>query len=359
MKFSTTLALALAPLALARRVKNIYPPRNAEPGNHHDLMSEEMNDDGNNKMDDGNGRSKKGNNNNNNNYNDNSNSRTEIIIIWANPGNGAETTTINEKVTVTQTVTAGAGATTVVGDGGAITTIADGATATAVAPGASHTVTVGGPAGLVYTPDQLNNVPVGDTVVFEFLSMNHTVTQSPFDTPCDALPDGMDSGFMANPNNTVSPPPQIAMQVMVATPLWFYCKQNGHCGKGMVFSINPTAEKTQAMFQQKAIEQKGDGKSTPITGGDGTADAPANSAPAATSSAAAEAPPSATSVASAPEGTGAAGSDTPGQGTINPDGSCTCFVACAAGSFPAIEAQGLGNFGGQSGSLALNMGAMS
>lgn len=129
-------------------------------------------------------------------------SKTNVIIIWVNGGNGAETTTVNEKVTITQTVTAGGGD----------------ATGTPAAA-ASHTVTVGGPGGLIYQPDQLNDVPIGDTVIFEFLSQNHTVTQSSFDLPCDPLSGGMDSGFMPNPNNTVSPPPQVAMQVMVDTPL--------------------------------------------------------------------------------------------------------------------------------------------
>lgn len=111
----------------------------------------------------------------------------------------------------------------------------------------------------------------------------------------------------------------------------------------MVFSINPTADKTQAMFQQKAIEQKGDGKATPITGGKPDPNAPAQS-PAASSSVV-QPPPAATSAASAPEGTGI----TPGKGTIGADGSCTCFVACSAGGFPAQNAQGVGAFGGQAG----------
>ncbi|KAF7537264.1 hypothetical protein G7Z17_g12886 [Cylindrodendrum hubeiense] len=253
-------------------------------------------------------------------------SATNVIIIWVNNGNGAETSTVNEKVTVTETVTAG------------------GQVVETPAAAASHTVTVGGPGGLVYQPDQLNNVPVGDTVVFEFLSQNHTVSQSAFDTPCDPLEGGMDSGFMANPNNTVSPPPQVAMQVMVATPLWFYCKQMGHCGKGMVFSINPTAGKTQAMFQALAIKQKGAGAETPITD------------PAATPAAPGEAETSAaTSTVSAPEGTEVAA--TPGEGTLGGDGSCVCVVTCAVGSFPA-EAQGLGAFGGMSGALPIKMAAL-
>lgn len=244
-------------------------------------------------------------------------SKTEIIIIWANPGAGAETTTINEKVTVTETVTKGGEA-----------------VATPVAP-QQHTVTVGGPGGPVYQPEELHNVPIGDTVVFEFLSQNHTVSQSGFDKPCALLEGGMDSGFMPNPNNTVSPPPQVAMQVMVDTPLWFYCKQGDHCGKGMVFSINPTAEKTQAKFKEMAIQQNGDGKATPITGGDA---APAPAPPA--ESKPAEAAPA------APGATGVV----PGKGTIGGDGSCVCMVSCSAGGFPA-QAQGINSFGGLGGAM--------
>ncbi|KAF3765811.1 Cupredoxin, partial [Cryphonectria parasitica EP155] len=100
-----------------------------------------------------------------------------------------------------------------------------------------HQVTVGGTAGLVYTPSSIT-AAVGDMVVFTFMSTNHTVTQSSFTSPCVAMAGGMDSGFQPNANNAVNPPPQVAMQVQVTTPLWFYCKQTGHCGKGMVFSIN-------------------------------------------------------------------------------------------------------------------------
>lgn len=205
MKWSTTFALAAAPLAMAasNRARNTYP---VSPNPRAEVESE---------LD---GRSialingMKG-------HGISLNSRSDIIIIWANPGNNAKTTTINKQVTVTRTVTAGAGeATAVPVAGGATTTISQGQTATVPATGASHTVKVGGPGGLTFQPDQLD-VPAGDTVVFEFLSQNHTVTQSPFNTPCKALEGGMDSGFLANPNNTVSPPPQVAMQVMATTPL--------------------------------------------------------------------------------------------------------------------------------------------
>lgn len=203
MKFSTTLSMAVAPLAMARRVANIFPPSEIVARN----VETELSDRGITVI-----KGMKG-------EGISVNSRTEIVIIWANPGNGASTTTINQQVTVTKTVTAGAGGQVTEVPGGATTTIKEGQTATIPGKGASHTVKVGGPGGLTYQPDQLNNVPVGDTVVFEFLSQNHTVTQSPFDTPCKALPGGMDSGFLANPNNTVSPPPQVAMQVMTDKPL--------------------------------------------------------------------------------------------------------------------------------------------
>lgn len=189
MKWSTTVALGLAPVALAKKVS----------GGELDARSAAAL-----RGMKGSGITERG--------------SAEVIIIWNNPGNGAKTTNINDQVTVTQTVVAGQEPTPVAGKDGATTTIKDGQTATMVGPGASHTVKVGGPGGLTYQPDQLA-VPVGDTIVFEFLSNNHSVTQSSFAKPCEPLKGGMDSGFQANPNNTVSPPPQVAMQVMVDTPL--------------------------------------------------------------------------------------------------------------------------------------------
>ncbi|KAH6603951.1 hypothetical protein Trco_007397 [Trichoderma cornu-damae] len=314
MKFYSWLALATAPLAMARKVQNSYP------GNAARAVELEMDE---RSIAISNGMSGHG---------ITANSLTEIIIIWANPGGGAATTTYNEKVTVTQTVTVG------------------GQTTTAAVAAATHTVTVGGAAGLVYSPPQLDSIPVGDTVIFEFHSMNHTVTQSAFDTPCNRLEGGMDSGFQANPNNTISPAPQVAMQVMATTPLWFYCRQKGHCGKGMVFSINPTAAKTHAQFQQMAIAQNGTGAATPITGGSGSASPPPPAASPAQTSAAPAAPPASGD---------STGSITPGKGTVGADGSCSCFVQCSPGSFPVNAAQGIGARGGWGGSLPMNMAAIS
>lgn len=197
MKVSTALSLVAAPLAMAQRARDDYSAAIVDRD-----IETELDDRGITVV-----KGMRG-------SGININALTEVVIIWNNPGNNAATTVINKQVTVTQTVTAGVGG-TVIGT----STVMEGQTATVPAKGASHTVTVGGPGGLAYQPDQLNNIPVGDTVVFEFLSQNHTVTQSPFDTPCKALQGGMDSGFQANPNNTVSPPPQVAMQVMTDKPL--------------------------------------------------------------------------------------------------------------------------------------------
>ncbi|KAK8039210.1 hypothetical protein PG993_007621 [Apiospora rasikravindrae] len=333
MKFSAALSLALAPLALAKAVNNVYPVRRME---HKGASKGAAKGAAGGALAGGalgaalgaGGAAAI-----------NAGSVTQIILVWANPGGGAATTTMNEQVTVTQTVTAGA------------------------PPVPRHRllppllltpyVTVGGAAGLVYTPAEVK-AKKGDMVIFTFMSANHTATQSTFDKPCDAMPGGMDSGFQPNANNTVNPPPQVAMQVMVETPLWFYCRQSTHCGKGMTFSINPTAEKSQAIFQSMAIAQKGQGAPSAIVGG-GAAN---GTAPPPPPPPAAGAPPPAKESGAAPPATGGAakGGMTQGIGQLTPgSGQCVCAVSCAPGSFPAVAAQGLGAFGGMPGGMPAEM----
>jgi plastocyanin len=281
------------------------------------------------------------------------NALTEVVVIWVNGGGGAATTVINQPVTTTVTVQANGGAAAATSSA----TVATGATSVVSGTGATHTVTVGGAAaGLAYTPSSIS-AAIGDMVIFTFLSQNHTATQSAFATPCEPLAGGMDSGFQPNANNSVNPPPQVAMQVMVDTPLWFYCKQKGHCGKGMVFSINPTAEKTQALFQSMAISQNGTGTGSAITGS--SSSAPAAAAPAESSTVAAGDSAAATSVLATATGaavaTTAATASVPtgfavGTGQIDGTGACSCAVVCNVGPFPAV-AQGAGAFGGLSGEL--------
>ncbi|KAG6036522.1 hypothetical protein E4U41_005624 [Claviceps citrina] len=346
MKFATTVCVAAAPLAMARRVADVSSP-GAVPRNDVKTALEARTLAAVKGMQ-GAGLS--------------AGALAEVIIIWANPGNGAAATTIHQAHAVAggawKTGPPAPGS----GQAGATTTTKEGQTPTAPhGKGASHTVKVGGPGGgLTYQPEQLNNVPVGDTVVFEFLAQNHSVTQSAFDAPCVPLAGGMDSGFLANPNNSVSPPPQVAMQVMTTKPLWFYCRQKGHCGKGMVFSVNPTADKTHAMFKALAInKQTGNGAATPVTGWQQsvTPVAPVTSvapvAPVATVAPVAEAPKQ-NPAAGQDKQAGQAGTGvTPGKGTIGADGSCSCVVSCSAGAFPAAQVQGVGAFGGMGGALPI------
>lgn len=206
MKFSATLAALAAPLALAKAVHNVYPvkrdtdlfPRKSEeksqggegqaqaqaggqalasmagPGQQISASQEQLITLG---------LSGAG---------ITTNAATEVIIIWVNQGAGAPTMNVNPPPMA------------------------------APAAAQTHEVTVGGAAGLQFTPSEIK-AAVGDMVVFTFMSANHTATQSAFATPCEALAGGMDSGFQPNPNNSVNPPPQVAMQVMVDTPL---CKSN-------------------------------------------------------------------------------------------------------------------------------------
>lgn len=295
-------------------------------------------------------------------------SGVNAVVIWVNEGGGAAAQTINEQVTVTKTVTAGAEPTEV-----ANTVIDAGATGVVEGVGATHEVTVGGDQGLSYFPQEVS-AQVGDMIIFTFYAMNHTVTQSTFDNACTPMEGGMDSGFMPNPDNSIDPPPQVAMQVMTEDPIWMYCAQGNHCGQGMVFSINPTQEKTHAQFQANAIAQNGDGAATGITGGEGVP--PAEDSAAATMAGGQEtaaetaadtavdtaastdvgaALPTSAGVAapsaSAPGGATLGGGIVMGEGVMAEDGSCHCAVQCSGGSFPDPAAQGVNAFGGIAGKL--------
>jgi hypothetical protein len=110
----------------------------------------------------------------------------------------------------------------------------------------------------------------------------------------------------------------------------FYCKQANHCGKGMTLAINPTANKTQAMFKQMAIAQNG------------TANAAAS---AATTLSTATASATAAAVASTASTVAGTGIDATGN-------SCTCQVLCGVADFPNAALQGRAAFGGMSGKFS-------
>lgn len=123
---------------------------------------------------------------------------------------------------------------------------------------------VGGPAGDVYTPSNITAQP-GDTVTFQFMTKNHTATQSSFPVPCRPLADsstsgqvGFDSGFMPVAANA-SAFPTYTITINNSSPVWVYCRQTGHCGLGMTFSVNAveSSPNNYAAFKNNAIEQNG------------------------------------------------------------------------------------------------------
>jgi hypothetical protein len=123
---------------------------------------------------------------------------------------------------------------------------------------ANFVVQVGAGGKLAFTPNTVQAAN-GDTISFQFSPKNHSLTQSTFAAPCTKMSTptvGVDSGFMfVQPNATELPSFTIAVNDSTV-PLWFYCAQTtpvSHCEAGMVFAINPTANKTFAQFQQTAM----------------------------------------------------------------------------------------------------------
>jgi plastocyanin len=161
-------------------------------------------------------------------------------------------------VTVTATVTVG---------GEPVTTTYGsypGSAAPTSAVSTDHVIVVGGTAGNVYTPSNITAQP-GDTVTFQFHSKNHTVTASSFADPCRALSLtsttgqlGFDSGFMPVAANATDFP-TFTIQVNDTQPIWGYCRQTGHCGTGMVFSVNAVEDGSNNFeaFEALAIKLNG------------------------------------------------------------------------------------------------------
>jgi len=117
-------------------------------------------------------------------------------------------------------------------------------------------VTVGDGGALAFNPTSVT-AAIGDVIHFEFRAKNHSVTQSTFASPCtlQTTPTvGIDSGFQAvAPGATTFLSWSITMND--TAPLWFFCNQKvpaNHCQTGMVFAVNPTAEKSFDAFQAAA-----------------------------------------------------------------------------------------------------------
>lgn len=118
----------------------------------------------------------------------------------------------------------------------------------------------------------------------------------------------------------------------------------------MTFSINPTQNKTQAMFQQMAIAQNGTGTTAVIAGGSSTGSTSTFSA------AGSAATQSSNTGTDGTSGTGT-GTLTTGTGTLDAGGNCDCSCLCGAASFPNAAIQGVGAFGGVPGKPILSVGA--
>jgi len=135
------------------------------------------------------------------------------------------------------------------------------------------TVIVGGNGTLTYNPTSVM-ANVGDTLSFQFQSKNHTVTQSTFANPCEQMTTptlGIDSGFAPVAADATTFPVWSFTMTNASAPLWFYCKQVGHCAKGMVFAVNPTAEKNFTAFQAAAMATGSNTTSTPAASGSSSA----------------------------------------------------------------------------------------
>ncbi|MCJ1290488.1 hypothetical protein MMC34_002026 [Xylographa carneopallida] len=212
--------------------------------------------------------------------------------------------------------------------------------------GVTHMVTVGGSAN-VFSPNSVA-AAVGDFVEFVFMATNHSLTQSTFNTPCIKLVGGIDSGAMVNVNGMVAPPPHITIQITTLTALFFFSQQVGVCGMGMVFSVNPTANMTEAMFIQKAMMENGTMTTTMTTVKPTTMTTMTTSHSATTMTTTSHSTSTMTTMTTSHSTTMAMATPSLVQGTgtiVN--GMCNCACLCGVNAFPAGD--GIGSFGGLSG----------
>ena len=114
-------------------------------------------------------------------------------------------------------------------------------------------VLVGAAGRLSFNPDSVS-VATGTILRFNFLALNHTLTQSTLSHPC-VNSSQFDSGFhQFNPSN-ISGKFLVDFEVTSNDSQWFYCAQDlprSHCHSGMVFSLNPSS--SHDAFIHNAIE---------------------------------------------------------------------------------------------------------
>ncbi|GJJ12247.1 hypothetical protein Clacol_006488 [Clathrus columnatus] len=143
----------------------------------------------------------------------------------------------------------------------------------------THLILVGNDGALSYSPSNIT-AQVGDTITFQFMAKNHTVTQSSFNDPCRKIEatsgtPGFDSGFMPVPAGSVNFP-TFSITVNDTNPTWAYCRQDNpssHCGQGMVFAINANESSSKSFEAFKALAEELNGTSS------STSPAKSNAAP--------------------------------------------------------------------------------
>jgi len=107
-------------------------------------------------------------------------------------------------------------------------------------PQKTHIVQVGMQDQILFNPAQVQALP-GDVVVFRLRRLNHSVTESSLQSPCQKTLGGFDSGF-GNFNPDDDDDKVVAFSVSDNNPRWFFCAQSSpfsHCNAGMVFGLNP------------------------------------------------------------------------------------------------------------------------
>ncbi|MCJ1409806.1 hypothetical protein MMC19_003889 [Ptychographa xylographoides] len=176
--------------------------------------------------------------------------------------------TITKAVTITESVGSGSSSSeslitfsTDLTTSSSIATIAT-TTTTAVLSKTTHDVLVGAfvdgnGTDFLFKPNNIT-AAIGDVVRFNMLGAAHSVTQSQFPKPC--IKNGtFDTQLQPNKGNQTDLIFEF-FEVNVTTPLWFYCKQTvkvSHCGKGMVFGINPKSQDQMQQFINMAEAQNG------------------------------------------------------------------------------------------------------
>jgi hypothetical protein len=122
-------------------------------------------------------------------------------------------------------------------------------------------VSVGANKQLRFDPPFLLKTNPGQLIHFDFRALNHTLTESSFNSPCTKLTDtDIDTNF--NNFNPLDIPNFKPVDVIFYDnrPRFFFCEQGNkslksHCGKGMVFAVNVN----QTIFDQFVVNAEVDG----------------------------------------------------------------------------------------------------